>query len=297
MTRVMSASVADLMSRTIHEKLLRTVELPRVASDARSHLDLLPYAAHDVWLLSQPVVEIGARSEVDHIHRARHCAIVVRERSCIPKIAVGQKLIAQLQVVGPSRLTASRGMFVCPIKANNQKLHTDTIVGWHNEATVDAMQKRVRTRVIMAAVGVSDATNSSEDEMGNYSGVVIEESLSDKTVLQELTIVSTQTEPTTPVHKTPWLTQWTLHTIEISDAAVADVAEKIRIALDREHGSAWYADFNNETFHYIVFPNRVFCVDMASQEQYDEAKRHGIALGIPEYQVDFHPEIPQWTRP
>jgi len=32
-------------------------------------------------------------------------------------------------------------------------------------------------------------------------------------------------------------------------------------------------------------------MDRKRKEQYDEAKRYGIQLGIPEYQVDFHPEV------
>ena len=32
------------------------------------------------------------------------------------------------------------------------------------------------------------------------------------------------------------------------------------------------------------------------QEKYDEAKKYGISIGIPEYQVDFHPEVKEWER-
>ena len=64
--------------------------------------------------------------------------------------------------------------------------------------------------------------------------------------------------------------------------------------LESEH--PWYADFKNEATHFIIFRNKVFKIDRASVEQYNEAKEYGISLGIPAYQVDFHPEVKQWER-
>jgi len=64
--------------------------------------------------------------------------------------------------------------------------------------------------------------------------------------------------------------------------------------LDSKHN--WYADFKNETTHYIIFRNRVFKIDRTKKEQYDEATRYGISLGIPDYQVDFSPHIKKWER-
>ena len=94
--------------------------------------------------------------------------------------------------------------------------------------------------------------------------------------------------------KTPWVKQWTLYTVEIPENQVQNIAEKISKALDSKHN--WYADFKTDTHHYIIFRDKVFCVDGHSKEQYDEAKKYGISLGIPEYQVDFHPEVQEWER-
>lgn len=49
----------------------------------------------------------------------------------------------------------------------------------------------------------------------DYKGVIIEESLENKDVLDHVTIVSTKVEPVTTGHQTPWVKQWTLHTVEI----------------------------------------------------------------------------------
>ncbi len=128
----------------------------------------------------------------------------------------------------------------------------------------------------------------------NYKGVIIEESLENKEVLKKVKIVSTKIEQVTEEYKTPWISQWTLHTVELAKSRAADIVEEVSTSLDRNH--AWYADFKNDTRHYIVFRDKVFFVDRKNKEQYDEAKRYGISLGIPEYQVDFAPDVKVWER-
>ena len=125
----------------------------------------------------------------------------------------------------------------------------------------------------------------------NYQGVIIEESLEDKNVLRDLKIQETKIEEVTERHKTPWVTQWTLHTVEVLEDQAGKIAEKLSQALDSEH--AWYADFKNETTHFIIFRNKVFKIDRSSKEQYDEATKYGLTLGIPHYQLDFSPNIKQ----
>jgi len=132
--------------------------------------------------------------------------------------------------------------------------------------------------------------------MKNYQGVIIEESLESKEVLKKIKIISTKVEPITNEHKTPWLSQWTLHTVKIPDNEAKEIAEEISKSLDRNHGGSWYADFKNDTHHYIIFRDKIFYIDRKSKEQYDEAKSYGISLGIPKYQVDFHPEVEEWER-
>lgn len=132
--------------------------------------------------------------------------------------------------------------------------------------------------------------------MNNYKGVIIEESLEDKGVLKKVKIISMKVEQVTDEYKTPWLSQWTLHTVEIPENEAKEIAEEISSSLDCAHGGSWYADFKNNTHHYIIFRNKIFYIDRKSKEQYEEAKLYGISLGIPEYQVDFHPDIAEWER-
>ncbi|MCX6758659.1 MAG: hypothetical protein NTX14_03055, partial [Candidatus Nealsonbacteria bacterium] len=87
--------------------------------------------------------------------------------------------------------------------------------------------------------------------MANYKGVIIEESLKDKEILKKVKIVSTKVEVAAKRHETPWIKQWTMHAVEIPDGEAVVIAEILSKSLDREHG--WYADFKNDTNHYIIF--------------------------------------------
>ncbi|MDP2704372.1 MAG: hypothetical protein Q8P01_04080 [bacterium] len=121
--------------------------------------------------------------------------------------------------------------------------------------------------------------------MTNYKGVVIEESLEKKEVLQKVKILQTKVEEATERHQTPWVKEWTLHTVFVPEDKAKEIAEEVSKSLDLQH--PWYADFKNDTHHYIIYRYKVFFVDRKSEEQYDEARKYGISLGIPEYQVDF----------
>ena len=132
--------------------------------------------------------------------------------------------------------------------------------------------------------------------MNNYKGVIIEESLASKNVLKKVEIISTKVERVTDEHKTPWLSQWTLHTVGIPESEAKVVAEEISKSLDYSHNCSLYADYKNDTHHYIIFRDKIFYIDRKSKKQYDEAKHYGVSLGIPEYQVDFHPEVEEWKR-
>ena len=128
----------------------------------------------------------------------------------------------------------------------------------------------------------------------NYQGVIIEESLENKKMLEKVKILNTEIEEITENHKTPWINQWTLHTVEIPESEAEKIAEEISKSLDREHN--WYADFKNDGVHFIIFRGKIFKVDRTSKKQYDEAKKYGISIGIPDYQVDFSPDIKKWER-
>ncbi|MBI1308906.1 MAG: hypothetical protein GC129_03465 [Proteobacteria bacterium] len=125
-------------------------------------------------------------------------------------------------------------------------------------------------------------------------GILIEESLHDKSVLAGLAVESTEVEPVTAAHQTPWIQQWTMHTVAIPPEQAAEVAEKISHALDKQGN--WYADFKDNELHYVIFSDKVFRIERAYPEQYQAATKHGTSLGIPDYQLDFSPDIKEWQR-
>lgn len=125
----------------------------------------------------------------------------------------------------------------------------------------------------------------------NYKGTIIEESLKDKSILSEIKILNTKIEPVTGKHQTPWLKQWTLHKVEIPENKAEKVAGEISKVLDYSHKSAWYADFKNPEWHYIIFKDRVFKIGRGDEVGYRKAKEYGMSLGIPKHQVDFSPDI------
>ena len=129
----------------------------------------------------------------------------------------------------------------------------------------------------------------------SFQGIIIEESLTDSSVVNDVNIISTKVEPVTEKHKTPWVKQWTLHTVEIPEEKAAEVADKISEKLDKAHN--WYADFKTETEHYVIYTDKVFHItDRTDKKQYDEATAYGISIGIPDYQVDFSPHLKQWEQ-
>jgi hypothetical protein len=119
----------------------------------------------------------------------------------------------------------------------------------------------------------------------NYQGIIIAESLENKDILKDLNILSTEIEPATKKHQTPWVNQWTMHNVEIPEDQIDDISEKISHSLDSKHN--WYADFKNDSFHYIIFTNKYFKVDLTKKDQYQDVIKFGLSLGIPDYQLDF----------
>jgi len=119
--------------------------------------------------------------------------------------------------------------------------------------------------------------------MNNYKGDIIEESLENKDVLKKLNIISTRIEKVADEHQTPWLSQWTLDTIEVTENEADSLAEKLSKALDSERG--WYIDYRNDRYHYVIFKDKVFKLDRNKKSDYDEMIKYGLSIGTPDYQL------------
>jgi hypothetical protein len=125
-----------------------------------------------------------------------------------------------------------------------------------------------------------------------FKGVVIEESLADKSVLKRFPILETEAEQVTERFGTPWLTTWTLHTIEVPESEIANFAKEVQAAIDGARHN-WYADFKTDKEHYIIFKDKIFFIDRTKREQYQEASDYGVSIGVPAHQVNFVANVVQ----
>lgn len=126
----------------------------------------------------------------------------------------------------------------------------------------------------------------------NYTGTIIQESLTSELNLSQFcaTILKTEVEKVTKSHETPWLNQWTLITFTVPDENADELSEALSNKL-LSSPSTWYADFKNEKSHYIIFPHKIFHIERTAEE-YRKVREYGLSQGIPEYQLDFSPDIP-----
>ena len=126
--------------------------------------------------------------------------------------------------------------------------------------------------------------------MNNYKGDIIEESLENKDILEKLNIISKRVEKVKDEHQTPWLSQWTLDTIEVTENEAGSLAEKLSRRLDPEHG--WYIDYRNDKYHFVIFKDKVFKLDRSKKSDYDEMITYGLSIGTPDYQLPNFADLP-----
>lgn len=124
-----------------------------------------------------------------------------------------------------------------------------------------------------------------------FRGEIIRESLADTEILKRFKIIATRVSLVTAEHNTPWLKEWTLHSIEIPAARADEIAVELSEALDSKHAGSWYVDFKSSNRHYVIYPGKVFRIERSDAEQYREASEYGISIGIPAHQVNFAPNI------
>ncbi len=120
-----------------------------------------------------------------------------------------------------------------------------------------------------------------------YTGVIIQESLTDQLILDKLHVTRTVVEEVTPKHNTPWVKAWILHTVEIEEEDADKWAEWLSNHIDDSHDHPWYADFRNEKFHYVIYPGKIFKIDRTKPDENKDAVDYGKSVGIPSHQLDW----------
>jgi hypothetical protein len=125
-----------------------------------------------------------------------------------------------------------------------------------------------------------------------YVGVIIEESLTDASIINELNIVQTEVAKITEREGTPWLNNWTLQTVSIPEERIDEYTEKLSMLIETNHTSDWYCDFRNNNFHYVVFSNKVFKLDRTKKQDYVDMSKYAISIGLPEHQLPSFNDLP-----
>lgn len=104
-----------------------------------------------------------------------------------------------------------------------------------------------------------------------YSGCIIEESLKDKSIINEFNILEEINDD-----GIMWI-------VEVDESKLGYVLPKLQTSM--VDGPIWYCDLKCEDYHYIIFNDKIFKVNRDFPEQYEEVRQYGIKRGIPNEQL------------
>lgn len=117
-----------------------------------------------------------------------------------------------------------------------------------------------------------------------YHAIIIEESLADKSSLNNFRILNTKIDG-----------DWHLHVIEIPDIEKAIEIIQPAMVIDDEY--YWHI-FDDGNILVVVFRDKAYRMDPADKLTWKEAQEHGANLGIARHQLDFYPlsfsDEPEW---
>lgn len=119
----------------------------------------------------------------------------------------------------------------------------------------------------------------------DFTGTIIEESLRDKSILEDVKILETKIVKVTPESETPWLEKWTMHLVSVAHDEADIIAEKVSAAIDAEHIGSWYADFKNERLHYVIFSEKIFKIKPEIQADWEAMRAYAHKIGLPKHQT------------
>jgi len=107
-----------------------------------------------------------------------------------------------------------------------------------------------------------------------YRGIIIEESLNDNRILNNMTILKMHI--TGQEQKND---RWHLFEVEIEEDFIENIS--------REIFEGWYAHFWHETDVIAVFANKIIKFNYMDKNTWKEVMEYGKILNIPEEQLDF----------
>lgn len=108
-----------------------------------------------------------------------------------------------------------------------------------------------------------------------YKGIIIEESLEDRSVLDGLNVLSVKEE----VDMDSSYDKWHLYTIQVS----RDEIEQLQRYLKQ----GWYMHFWKGRDVIVVYRDKMFELNFDDKATWKDAVEYGKSLGIPDEQLDF----------
>ena len=112
------------------------------------------------------------------------------------------------------------------------------------------------------------------DKNASYQGTIIENSLNDKAILDNLKVM-----------KTYPLEDWMLHDVQVNEKQIEKMGECLSDGPWYMH--FWQKDSDDVT---VVFKDKNFKIKYSDKNTWTEAINHGKSLGIPEEQLNFKME-------
>lgn len=111
--------------------------------------------------------------------------------------------------------------------------------------------------------------------MKKYKGTIVQESLVDDSILNDLEIVKFKvTDDENPSDR------WHLFTILAAPEQIKKLSSNLK-------SEKWYAHFWNGNDVIAVFPNKIFNFKHSDKSTWKETVEYGKSLGIPVEQLDF----------
>jgi hypothetical protein len=107
--------------------------------------------------------------------------------------------------------------------------------------------------------------------MENLKGTIIENSLSDKSILKDIQITKTWQDD-----------DWILHSVLIDERAIPELSKIL-------NPGPWYIHFwePGQDDVTVVFKDKIFKIKYSDKNTWIDAVTYGKSLGIPEEQLDF----------
>lgn len=111
-----------------------------------------------------------------------------------------------------------------------------------------------------------------------YHGIIVQESLTETSILDSVRILSRKKGET-----------WTLLKVEMEESNSGSFLENLQHKLkDNEAGVPYYSHFYRSGELIVIFPGRIFHMTL-EKGTWADATSYGTSRGIPPEQLDFYP--------